>query len=91
MTTSLVGASLNEADLTGTLLSGVNLTRTNLSGACFAETFIADCQTLRDALGLASAADDDVPVTAGAPVELRVDGHAGRWLRVLAPGEESFL
>src|ERR1700752_2574424 len=52
MATSLVGASLSEADLTGALLSGVDLTCTNLSGACFAETFIADCQTLHETHGL---------------------------------------
>ena len=45
---------------------------------------------LRDALGGASA-EEDVPISSGAPVELRVDGHAGRWLRILAPGEECFL
>jgi hypothetical protein len=50
--TSLMGASLSEADLTGALLLGVNLTRTDLSSTCFAETFIADCRTLHEALGL---------------------------------------
>jgi len=30
------------------------LTRTNLAGACFAETFIADCRTLHEALGLSA-------------------------------------
>jgi uncharacterized protein YjbI with pentapeptide repeats len=54
MDTSLVGASLCEADLTGALLSSVNLTRMNLSGACFAETFIADCRTLHEALDLSA-------------------------------------
>jgi hypothetical protein len=43
---------LNEAALTAALLLGVNLTRTNLSGTCFAETVIADCRTLHEALGL---------------------------------------
>jgi hypothetical protein len=54
MAASLTGSSLREADLTGALLSGVNLTRTDLSGACFAETFIADCWTLHEALGLSA-------------------------------------
>jgi hypothetical protein len=30
------------------------LTRTKLSGACFAETFMADCRTLHEALGLSA-------------------------------------
>jgi len=46
---------------------------------------------LRDALGSAPAGSKDVPVTSGAPVELRVEGYAGRWLRVLRPGEECHL
>ena len=46
---------------------------------------------LRDALRLASGAGEDVPISSGTPVELRLDGHAGRWLRLLAPGEECFL
>jgi hypothetical protein len=46
---------------------------------------------LRDALRLAAGTGEDVPITSGTPVELRVDGHAGRWLRLLAPGEECFL
>ena len=35
----------------GSLQLGVYLTRTNPSSACFAETFIADCRTLHEALG----------------------------------------
>jgi hypothetical protein len=54
LNTSLTGANLGEADLTGALLLGVNLTRTNLAGTCFAETFIADCRTLHEALGLSA-------------------------------------
>jgi hypothetical protein len=30
------------------------MTQTNLAGACFAETFIADCQTLHEAFGLSA-------------------------------------
>ncbi len=48
----LMAASLTEADLTGALMLSVRVTRANLSGACFAETFIADCRTLHEALGL---------------------------------------
>ena len=33
----------------------------------------------------------DVPVSAGGRVEVRVDGHEGRWLRLLAPGEQAFV
>ena len=46
---------------------------------------------LRDALGRAPAGAEDVPVVSGAPVELRVEGYSGRWLRVLGPGEECYL
>ena len=33
----------------------------------------------------------DVPVSAGGRVEVRVAGHEGRWLRLLAPGEQAFV
>jgi glycosidase len=46
---------------------------------------------LRDALDVSPGMDEDVPVSSGTPVELRIEGYAGRWLRVLAPGEECFL
>ncbi|TQM57275.1 alpha-amylase family protein [Humibacillus xanthopallidus] len=46
---------------------------------------------LRDALGHGPASDEDVPVVSGTPVELRVEGYAGRWLRLLGPGEECYL
>ncbi len=32
----------------------------------------------------------DVPLPTSGRVELRVDGHGGRWLRVLAPGEQAY-
>ena len=46
---------------------------------------------LRDALGRAPAGAKDVAIASGSPVELRVEGYAGRWLRVLGPGEECYL
>ena len=52
---------------------------------------VAEGAVLRDALGLATGAREDVPISSGTPVELRVEGYAGRWLRLLAPGEECFL
>jgi trehalose synthase len=42
---------------------------------------------LRDVL----ATDPDVPIPSDGRVELAVDGYAGRWLRVLAPGQECFV
>ena len=33
---------------------------------------------------------DDQPLDPGGRVELRVDGHRGQWLRVLAPGEQAY-
>jgi trehalose synthase len=42
---------------------------------------------LRDVLD----SDDDVTIGQGGRVELAVEGYEGRWLRVLAPGEECFV
>ena len=33
---------------------------------------------------------EDQPVDPGGRVEVRVDGHTGQWLRVLAPGEQAY-
>ena len=33
---------------------------------------------------------DDQPLDPSGRVELRVDGHRGQWLRVLAPGEQAY-
>ena len=32
----------------------------------------------------------DQPLDPSGQVELRVDGHQGQWLRVLAPGEQAY-
>ena len=47
---------------------------------------VAEGSVLRDVLD----GRDDVPLDPGGRVELRVDGHSGQWLRVLAPGEQAY-
>jgi hypothetical protein len=47
---------------------------------------VAEGSVLRDVLD----GRDDVPLDPSGSVELRVDGHRGQWLRVLAPGEQAY-
>ncbi len=47
---------------------------------------VAEGSVLRDVLD----GRDDVALDPSGRVELRVDGHRGQWLRVLAPGEQAY-
>ena len=47
---------------------------------------VVDGSVLRDVLD----GRDDQPLDPSGRVEVRVDGHRGQWLRVLAPGEQAY-
>jgi len=47
---------------------------------------VAEGSVLRDVLD----GRDDQPIDPSGRVRLRVDGSAGQWLRVLAPGEQAY-
>jgi hypothetical protein len=47
---------------------------------------VAEGSVLRDVLD----GREDQPLDRSGRVEVRVDGHHGQWLRVLAPGEQAY-